>query len=125
MSIRSTNASSTLTPYLSLYKTSAKALVDRMRAAVYEETGITATAGIGPNLFLAKVALDITAKHCEDGIGVLDEAELQAAYLASPSHHRYLADRHAVSLRGSRALAFAILKGWPTLISICSTESSA
>ena len=40
-----------LTPYLSLYKTSAKALVDRMRAAVYEETGITATAGIAPNLF--------------------------------------------------------------------------
>ena len=36
-------------------------------------TGITATAGIGPNLFLAKVALDITAKHEDDGIGELDE----------------------------------------------------
>lgn len=38
-----------------------------------EETGITATAGIGTNLFLAKVALDIEAKKAADGIGVLDE----------------------------------------------------
>ena len=77
-----------LTPYLSLYKTSAKALVDRMRAAVYEETGITATAGIGPNLFLAKVALDITAKHCEDGIGVLDEENFKQHIW----HHRPITD---------------------------------
>ena len=77
-----------LTPYLSLYKTSAKALVDRMRAAVYEETGITATAGIGPNLFLAKVALDITAKHCKDGIGVLDEESFKQHIW----HHRPITD---------------------------------
>lgn len=38
-----------------------------------EETGITATAGIGTNLFLAKVALDIEAKKAADGIGSLDE----------------------------------------------------
>ena len=77
-----------LTPYLSLYKTSAKALVGRMRAAVYEETGITATAGIGPNLFLAKVALDITAKHCKDGIGVLDEESFKQHIW----HHRPITD---------------------------------
>ena len=64
-----------------------------MRAAVYEETGITATAGIGPNLFLAKVALDITAKHCKDGIGVLDEESFKQHIWHRPSHHRYLADR--------------------------------
>lgn len=81
-----------LTPYLSLYKTSAKALVDRMRAAVYEETGITATAGIGPNLFLAKVALDVTASTVKTA-SVCWTKRGQAAYLASPSHHRYLADR--------------------------------
>lgn len=38
-----------------------------------EETGITATAGIGPNLFPAKVALDIEAKKAADGIGILNE----------------------------------------------------
>lgn len=66
-----------LTPYLTLYKKSAKELVNTLRAEVLAETGITATAGIGPNLFLAKVALDVTAKHAEDNIGVLDEASFR------------------------------------------------
>ena len=61
------------TPYLRLYSLGAKEfarmLMDEVRAA----TGICATAGIGTNLFLAKVALDITAKHVPDNIGVLDE----------------------------------------------------
>ena len=41
--------------------------------AVEERHHICATVGIGPNLFLAKVALDITAKHVSTHIGVLDE----------------------------------------------------
>ena len=41
--------------------------------AVFEETGITATAGIGTNLYLAKIAMDIVAKHVDDHIGILDE----------------------------------------------------
>lgn len=61
-----------LTPYLALYGMTAKELVGMLRHEVLCETGITATAGIGPNLFLAKVALDVTAKHTQDGIGVLD-----------------------------------------------------
>jgi DNA polymerase V len=61
------------TPYLRLYRTTPKAFANILRQAVFQETGITATAGIGTNLFLAKVALDITAKHADDGIGVLDE----------------------------------------------------
>lgn len=61
------------TPYLSLYNTTARAFAQTLMAAVFNETHITATAGIGTNLFLAKVALDITAKHVPDGIGVLDE----------------------------------------------------
>lgn len=40
---------------------------------VIKTTGITATAGIGTNLYLAKIALDITAKHAADHIGILDE----------------------------------------------------
>lgn len=50
------------TPYLKLYRMDAKAFAKMLRSKVAEETGITATAGIGPNLFLAKVALDIEAK---------------------------------------------------------------
>lgn len=61
------------TPYLKLYHMGAKAFAEMLRNKVAEETGITATAGIGPNLFLAKVALDIEAKKAADGIGILDE----------------------------------------------------
>ncbi|WP_418722549.1 DNA repair protein [Enorma sp.] len=61
------------TPYLKLYGIDARTFAERLRRAVFEHTRITATAGIGPNLFLAKVALDITAKHEKDGIGVLNE----------------------------------------------------
>ena len=49
------------TSYLSLYGLTAREFADELRGAVLARTGITATAGIGPNLFLAKVALDITA----------------------------------------------------------------
>lgn len=61
------------TPYLKLYRMDAKAFAEMLRSKVAEETGITATAGIGPNLFLAKVALDIEAKKAADSIGMLDE----------------------------------------------------
>lgn len=61
------------TPYLSLYGLTARQFAEELQSAVFARTGITATAGIGPNLFLAKVALDITAKHARDGIGFLDE----------------------------------------------------
>ena len=61
------------TPYLRLYRTDAKTFAKRLMRAALEQTGVTATAGIGPNMFLCKVALDICAKHAPDGIGVLDE----------------------------------------------------
>ena len=52
-----------LTPYLKIYKMSAKELVTKVIQDVYETTGITATAGIGTNLYLCKIAMDIVAKH--------------------------------------------------------------
>ena len=65
------------TPYLKLYELGARDFAKRLMAAVRTQTGICATAGIGTNLFLAKVALDITAKHVADNIGELDEESFQ------------------------------------------------
>ncbi len=48
--------------------------------AVMEETGITATAGVGTNLYLAKIAMDIVAKHVDDHIGILDEFSYRGSY---------------------------------------------
>ena len=60
---------------------------------VFEETGITATAGIGTNMFLAKVALDITAKHAKDRIGWLTEEK----FISSLWHHEPLSDFWGIS----------------------------
>jgi len=67
-----------VTQYLTIYKMSAKELASKIIRQVQEETGIAATAGIGTNLYLCKVALDIMAKHAEPDengvrIAVLDE----------------------------------------------------
>ncbi len=67
-----------VTNYLSLYKLSPADLVAKIIYEIYKETGITATAGIGTNLFLAKVAMDIIAKKAKPNkngarIGYLDE----------------------------------------------------
>ena len=60
-----------VTNYLKVYKLTAKELVSKMIMDVYNTTGITATAGIGTNLFLSKVAMDIGAKHIKpDKYGV-------------------------------------------------------
>lgn len=61
------------TSYLALYKTDAYTLCRSVIQAVLNETGITATAGIAPNLFLCKVAMDIVAKHSDadsDGVRI-------------------------------------------------------
>lgn len=62
-----------VTNYLSLYGLTARELGVRIMQDIYDTTGITATCGIGTNLFLTKVALDITAKHVPDHIGYLNE----------------------------------------------------
>ena len=62
-----------VTDYLEMYGMEARELAERIMADIMEETGITATAGIGTNLYLAKIALDITAKHVKDNIGYLNE----------------------------------------------------
>ncbi len=69
-------------PYLSIYGISAHELAMRMIHDILETTGITATAGIGTNLYLAKLAMDIIAKHTRaDSSGVriaeLDEQQFR------------------------------------------------
>ena len=62
-----------VTDYLPLYQISARQLGQRIMEDIYRTTGIRATCGVGTNLYLAKVALDIAAKHSDDFIGELDE----------------------------------------------------
>lgn len=57
------------TPYLKTYGMTAYELGKKLIYEVMKETGITATAGIGSNLFLAKVAMDIVAKHIKPDRG--------------------------------------------------------
>lgn len=61
------------TPYLNLYKLKIKELAKMIIEDIYKTTCITAVCGIGTNMFLAKVALDICAKHKSDNIAYLDE----------------------------------------------------
>lgn len=52
-------------PYLRGNGQTAEQFAREIMQVIYDETGITATAGIGTNLYLAKVAMDVEAKHCE------------------------------------------------------------
>lgn len=77
-----------VTDYLNLYRLSARELGQRIMDDIYHATGIRATCGVGTNLYLAKVALDITAKHADDFIGELDEER----YCSILWDHRPLTD---------------------------------
>ena len=77
-----------VTEYLSLYGMTAKELGIRIMQDIFDTVGIRATCGIGTNLYLAKIALDITAKHAKDFIGELDEE----SYKRTLWHHRPLTD---------------------------------
>lgn len=61
------------TDYLNMYKMSAKEFATMLMDLIAKKTGVPSTAGIGTNMYLAKIALDITAKHSPDHIGYLDE----------------------------------------------------
>lgn len=93
------------TSYLGYFGCDAHELARRIVAAIAAETGITATAGIGTNLYLAKVAMDIVAKHVPadaDGVRIarLDEMEYRRSLWA----HRPLTDFWRVGPGVSRTL---------------------
>ena len=67
------------TAYLDTYRMSARELAMKMIRDVLEQTGITATAGIGTNMYLCKVAMDIVAKHMtpdKDGVRIAELDEM-------------------------------------------------
>ena len=77
-----------VTDYLSLYRMNARELAAKIMNDIRASTGIPAAAGVGTNLYLAKIALDIIAKRSKDFIGVLDEE----SYCSLLWRHRPLAD---------------------------------
>lgn len=82
-----------VTDYLKTYHMTPRELVRKMIADVYEQTGITATAGIGTNLYLCKVAMDIVAKHLPpDGDGVRIAELDEYSYRRELWTHRPLTD---------------------------------
>ncbi len=62
-----------VTKYLKRYGLDPKQMAELLMGEVYERIGVRATAGVGSNMYLAKIAMDIIAKHADDFIGVLDE----------------------------------------------------
>lgn len=77
-----------ITSYTSMYQMNPKQIAQMILNDIFNETGITATVGIGTNLYLAKIALDITAKHAKDNMGYLDED----LYKQLLWHHKPLTD---------------------------------
>jgi DNA polymerase V len=82
-----------LTPYLKKGEITAHDMAIKMIRDVLATTGITATAGIGTNLYLAKIAMDITAKHMpadKDGVRIAELDEM--SYRHQLWDHRPLTD---------------------------------
>ena len=82
-----------VTSYLNTYKMTAKEFASMVVRDVLNTTGITATAGIGTNMYLCKIAMDIVAKHTEpnqDGVRIAELDEM--AYRRLLWNHKPLTD---------------------------------
>jgi len=94
------------TKYLKTYKLTPRELVTKIVQDVYKTTGITATAGIGTNMYLAKVAMDIVAKHEEaDEYGVRIAELNEMSYRKLLWNHRPITDFWRVGKGYSTGLA--------------------
>ncbi len=80
------------TDYLKTYGLTPRELAMKMVLDVLETTGITATAGVGTNLYLCKIAMDIYAKHC-----VPDKNGVRIAELDEMSYRRILWDHRPLT----------------------------
>lgn len=77
-----------ITTYLNMYKKTPIELAKIIMQDIKKTTGISSATGIGTNMYLSKIALDITAKHSKDSIGYLDEEK----YKQELWHHLPLTD---------------------------------
>ena len=94
-----------VTQYLKTYKCKPRELATKVIKNVLDETGITATCGIGTNMYLAKVAMDIVAKHTEaDNNGVRIAGLDEMAYRKYLWNHKPLTDFWRVGKGISRKL---------------------
>ncbi len=82
-----------VTDYLKIYNIKAKAFVQKLMKEINEKLHIPSSAGIGSNMYLAKIALDITAKHSPDRIGWLTEEK----FIKTLWHHKPLSDFWQIS----------------------------
>lgn len=95
-----------VTHYLKTYGMKPRQLAMKMMQEVYEETGITATAGIGTNLYLCKVAMDIVAKHIEPDQNGVRIAQLdEISYRKLLWEHRPITDFWRVGAGYAKRLA--------------------
>lgn len=81
------------TDYLKIYKTTPVGLAQKLMNEIWDTLKIPATTGIGTNMYLAKIALDITAKHKPNHIGFLTEELFEKTL----SHHTPLTDFWGIS----------------------------
>lgn len=82
-----------VTDYLKIYDMRAKEFALKLITEIREKTGIPASAGIGSNMYLAKIALDLTAKNSPDKIGWLTEEK----FIKELWTHRPLTDFWQIS----------------------------
>ena len=82
-----------VTDYLKIYNLKAKEFAQKLMGEINDKLHIPSTAGIGSNMYLAKIALDITAKHSPDRIGWLDEEKFKNTLW----NHRPLTDFWGIS----------------------------
>lgn len=90
-----------VTQYLELYHLSPADMAQELMDVILKETGITASAGIGTNLYLAKVAMDILAKRSEEHMAFLDEITFRKELWG----HRPLTDFWRIGSGTARRLA--------------------
>ncbi len=79
--------------YLNMYGMTSRQLAQKVITEIFEQTGVTSTAGIAPNLYLAKIAMDIEAKHVEADANGVRIAELdEMSYRRKLWSHRPITD---------------------------------
>lgn len=90
-----------VTSYLPLYRMNGRRMALFLMKSIFVKTGISSSAGIGSNMFLAKVAMDVLAKHNAERAAVLDEDSFKEEIW----HHRPITDIWGIGTHMATRLA--------------------